>query len=146
MLNEAGKRLAAIIERNLSTRIILAPHSRTTEEINQETDALPTPPDWFRANVISDTTDILRHYTDHTEEEILAIQALEMERHRKSDYQRGLKKAGSPEKLKTLQEEADARWEVEHAAWIASNSNNPEWCALMGLPAPSNTSNQLTQD
>lgn len=131
----------ATILANLSPPIIFSgpcTDKRSDEERNRETDALPTPPDWFRASVITDMRQFMRDYTDQTEEEIEAKQALDLERHRKRDYQRGLKKAGSPEKLKALQDEAHARWEVEHADWIARNSSNPQWCALMGFPAPNN--------
>lgn len=94
------------------------------EELEQQIDALPTPPAWYRAPLMSDPTQLYESFTTLTAEQIKHNVDVLVSRHVKQSYQNDLVTAGSVEQLKAHQREAHAQHE----------QRRQERCQAAGVP------------
>jgi transposase len=128
----------ALVERLLANADITIPLTYRSpaeqEAYEQQVDALPTPPTWYRATVLSDTTSLYEAFSTLTSQQIKENVTLSVSRHRKESYQADLAAAGSVEKLEYLQW-ADRQLEqgLHHKRLISDR----QWAAISPvLPAP----------
>jgi hypothetical protein len=89
---------------------------RTPAELAQQIDALPTPPAWYRATVLSDPMAMYETLSTLTAEQMqqyLELQVLLISRHVKESYQNDVAAAGSVEQLKADRQQAHQEQEQE---------------------------------
>jgi hypothetical protein len=102
----------ALLSSNFFGKVNIKQRTPAEEEAyQQQVDALPQPPTWFRAPMISDPTQLYETFTTLTAEQIKEKVDLLVARHVKQSYQNALVAAGSVEKLKALQREAHEQHE-----------------------------------
>jgi transposase len=128
----------ALVERllaNADIKIAFAYRSPAEQEADdQEIDALPTPPTWYHATVLSDSTSLSTAFSTLTDEQSKENVDLSVSRHVKSSYQKDLAAAGSVEKLEYMQwAERQVQPKLHHERLLSDR----QWAAISPvLPAP----------
>lgn len=104
----------ALLSTNFFGKVAIKQRTPAEEEADeQRIDALPEPPSWFRAPVISDLTQVYEAFTTLTAEQIKENVDLLVSRHVKQSYQNSLVTAGSVEKLKAFHQAAHTEREQQ---------------------------------
>jgi hypothetical protein len=131
--NPSPEQLAKVerLASNFIGKINLKQRTPAEEEAyEQQVDALPTPPAWYRATVLSDPTSLYEAFSTLTSQQIKENVELLVSRHRKENYQTDLVAAGSVEKLEYLQWRRQGQQQGYKVGRLLSDRN---WASISPL-------------